>query len=256
METLFVKSLIPWILPPGLNIALMLFGMVCKRWWRRTGLTCFAVGLLTLYAFSTYEGSTVLRRWVEIYPALTPGELNETGAQAIVVMGGGRYPEGPEYGGETVSLATLARLRYAALIHRTTKLPVLVTGGRVYGETKAEADLMRQVATEELALPIRWVESSARNSAENALNSAPMLRQAGVERILLVTNAIHMRRSVAVFRSQGFEVVPAPTLVETSGDGTYGWLRGLSPSVSALEESTACLHEMIGLLWYRIRYGI
>ena len=54
-------------------------------------------------------------------------------AQAIVVLGGGRYRDAPEYGGDTVGEATLVRLRYAAKLHRETGLPLLVTGGKPEG---------------------------------------------------------------------------------------------------------------------------
>ena len=61
-------------------------------------------------------------------------------AGAIVVLGGGRYDEAPEYGDDTISLAGLRRVRYAAVLQRRTGLPVLVSGGSVYAEPLPESE--------------------------------------------------------------------------------------------------------------------
>ncbi len=55
------------------------------------------------------------------------------------------------------------------------------------------------------------LENESRDTHDNAVNSAQLLKARGMHRILLVTSAYHMRRSVALFEAQGLEVVPAPT---------------------------------------------
>src|SRR5580765_1139325 len=54
-------------------------------------------------------------------------------AEAIVVLGGGRYLDAPEYGGDTAGPSTLERLRYGAKLGRETRLPILVSGGKPGG---------------------------------------------------------------------------------------------------------------------------
>ena len=51
---------------------------------------------------------------------------------------------------------SLERVRYAARLHRDTGLPLLVTGGRLFGETGDEATLMKQALTEDFTVPVAF----------------------------------------------------------------------------------------------------
>jgi uncharacterized SAM-binding protein YcdF (DUF218 family) len=90
---------------------------------------------------------------------------------------------------------------------------------------QAEAVVARRVLQEEYGLAMRWVEDGSRDTQENAAFTARMLRPAGVRRIALVTDAIHMPRSVAEFRAAGFDVLPAPTgYPQPAGRPLLEWL--------------------------------
>ena len=52
---------------------------------------------------------------------------------AIVILGGGVRRHAAEYGGDTLGQLTLERVRYGARVARLTGLPVLVSGGSVFG---------------------------------------------------------------------------------------------------------------------------
>jgi uncharacterized SAM-binding protein YcdF (DUF218 family) len=131
-------------------------------------------------------------------------------AQAIVVLGAGLRRDGVEYGGDTLSRFGLERVRYAALLARETQLPVLVTGGRVYGR-RAEADVMQEVLEPEFSVPVRWVENEARNTHENALRSAKLLHHKGISRVLVVSHGVDTRRTRREFSSAGLEVISSAT---------------------------------------------
>jgi uncharacterized SAM-binding protein YcdF (DUF218 family) len=75
----------------------------------------------------------------------------------------------------------------------------------------------------------------------------------GVNRIVLVTSAWHMPRSVWCFESHGFEVIPAPVDYLTEQEA-YD-LRSYLPRWTTLSDSGQALHEYLGLLWYRLRYS-
>jgi len=55
------------------------------------------------------------------------------------------------------------------------------------------------------------LENDSENTAENAFYSAEILREKNIKTIILVTSAMHMPRSVALFEAQGLNVIPAPT---------------------------------------------
>ena len=95
------------------------------------------------------------------------------------------------------------------------------------------------------------LERSSRNTYDNALYTAVVLNNKNIKRILLVTSAFHMRRAVALFEKQGFDVVPAPTDYQrlVAPRVLPGWL----PSVDDLARTTIAIKEMVGFWVYRWR---
>jgi uncharacterized SAM-binding protein YcdF (DUF218 family) len=172
-------------------------------------------------------------------------------AQAIIILGGGTYSNAPEYAGEdTVSEATLARLRYGARLERKFNLPILVTGGNPAGDDTPEAWQMRVALQHDFGVPVRWIEENSNNTFENAQNSFKILDHENIRTIYLVTHAWHMPRSAAAFKLAGFNVIEAPTAYTTRHSTN---LLTFVPRAEALRESSIFCHEIIGLLWYRIK---
>ena len=175
-------------------------------------------------------------------------------ADAIVILGGGTYFLAPEYAGrDTVNETTLARLRYGARLQRETGKPVLVTGGKPQGNSVAEAQLMRASLEQDFQIPVRWTEEASDNTLENARFSFQALHEDGIKKIYLVTHAWHMPRSAETFRRAGFEVVEAPIAFTTRYQTD---LLAFLPRAEALHDSKIFVHEIIGLLWYRIQLAI
>jgi uncharacterized SAM-binding protein YcdF (DUF218 family) len=155
-----------------------------------------------------------------------------------------------EYGNDTLSGISLERLRYAAFLHRTSGLPILVTGGKPGGGTLAEGQIMQHILHSEYGIPTRWVEDAALTTWDNARLSAPLLHKSGVQRIALVTHAWHLRRAVPLFEAQGLGVVPAGIqFSSTRVDDIFDLL----PTPAGLRDSAFALHEWLGILWYKLR---
>lgn len=238
--------------PPGVGLLLVALGLLLQVRRPRLGTGVAAGGVILMVLLSMPVVAGHLLGALEIYPAVTAPLQGPDAPQAIVVLAGGRYPDAPEYGGvDTVSAATLVRLRYAAYLYRRTHLPVLVSGGTVFGRGVPESLLMRHVLKHDFSVPVQWTETRSRDTRENALFTSDLLRHAGVSRVYLVTQAWHMRRAVAAFSGTGIHVVPAPTAFTTPhGLGPY-W-RLYLPSAYALRESSRAVHEFLGLSWYLI----
>lgn len=242
------------MLPPGGLLVLALLGLLL--WRRPAGRAMVALAIIGLYALSTPLASMALADGLEQTPALSPELTTVPDADAIVVLGGGRQPDAPEYGGDTVNLWTLERIRYAARLHLAFGLPVLVSGGTPEPGMAPEAALMANALEQDFGVPVRWVEPHSRNTQENARYATQMLRSEGVEGIILVTMAMHMPRSLGAFARAGdLRVTPAPT-------GFMGKKSAAPPSVPAsllpdrysLLRSSMALHEYIGRLWYALHY--
>jgi uncharacterized SAM-binding protein YcdF (DUF218 family) len=255
MEVLLIKTLQTLLLPPGLMILLILAGYFLARRLPRTGMIMLFTGFGLLVLASLPFIANFNLRLLEGDTALSTAELAQPSAQAIVILSGGRNLNAPEYDYvDTVSMYTLERLRYGAWLHRHSGLPILVTGGKVFESSRpAEAELMRQILTEEFQVPVRWLETTSRNSWENAAFSQAILKTAGIERIYLVTQAWHMPRARMVFEAVGLQVLPAPTGF-LHGDGDAPLILDFLPSSDALLTNYYIAHELIGMAWYRLRY--
>ncbi|MES2535791.1 MAG: YdcF family protein [Pseudomonadota bacterium] len=248
---LFNTIVSAFLLPPLNLIVPGLLGVMLRKRWPRFGTTLIVVSLLGLLVLCTAAGARLFVAPLE--QRTTPlASARGSGAQAIVVLGGGRLRNAPEYGGrDSPSLIALGRLRYAARLHRETGLPVLVAGGVPDGASESEASVMARVLREEFSIPVKWLEQASDNTAENARFSAQLLKQANVQRILLVTDALHMPRSQTIFRKYGLQVVPAPTAF-----ASHNHLRPLDflPSGDGLRLSHYAMHEWVGQFWYWLRY--
>ena len=241
------NTLAAWLIPPGSVLLLAGWGLLHMRKYPSSGKAVAALALAALWALSTPWISRTLLQALEPEPA---DPLRAPPAQAIVVLGGGKYHAAPEYGADTVSEATLVRLRYAALLHRQTGKPVLVSGGSPEGSPVSEAQAMKSVLENEFKTPVAWTEAASNNTLENARASRALLAPLGINRVYVVTHAWHMPRSQWIFTQAGFDVVPAPTKFATSFGLT---LRDFMPQADGLQDSSRFFHEIIGLAWYRLR---
>jgi uncharacterized SAM-binding protein YcdF (DUF218 family) len=238
-------------LPPGGNILLAVVGFAFL--WRAAamGKTLLTISMLSLYLFSTPGFGSLLSATLERHPPVTAETNLGDYWQAIVVLGGGSRPSSPEYGTEVPRSRTLERIRFAATLHKRTGLPLLVSGGRVSaGTNKSEAQLMGEILLQDYGIKPRWIESDSHTTAENAIFSHSVLNADGVDKILLVTHAMHMRRAELAFGKQGFAVKPAPTIFRSVQAAS---LRNWLPNAEALRVTRDAFYEHIGFVWYLFR---
>jgi len=164
-----VKAL---VLPPTGLLLLSIAGLALAKRLPRLGHALAWTGVLALLVLSLPVVSGLLLETLDREPPFTVERAS--GAQAIVILGGGTRRNAPDYGGDTLGRLTLERVRYGANVARLTGLPVMVTGGSVLGG-EPEARLMREALQREFAIPVRWVEDRSRTTHENAMG-APLLR--------------------------------------------------------------------------------
>ncbi|HEY5497457.1 MAG TPA: ElyC/SanA/YdcF family protein, partial [Syntrophales bacterium] len=74
----------------------------------------------------------------------------------------------------------------------------------------------------------------------------------GRNRFILVTSAIHMPRSMALFRKFGMNPIPAPTNYMVVKQSRFH-PRAFFPGSDSLRKTEAAIHEYLGLIWMRIQ---
>jgi uncharacterized SAM-binding protein YcdF (DUF218 family) len=232
------------VLPPTSLALLALFALALWKSRPRLALALIAGSQVTMLALAMPVVANALARTLE--PAPVTAEALKR-AQAIVILGGGINRSAIDWGGVTVNDFTLQRLRYGARLSRESGLPVYVTGGVPPSASVAEGPLMADVLARDFGVSVRWIDRTAETTRENALMAAKDLKPQGIQRIALVTTAIHMPRSRQAFEAAGFTVSPAPT--DYAGQRPFDWYQ-LIPGPRALRLSHLSLREWISRGYY------
>jgi len=222
--------------------------------WRRKslGLTVATAGAGCLYLVSMPVFATLLIRSAVAMGGLAPRLPSNEPPGAIVVLsadvkrGAGPAPS------DAVGPLTLERLAEAARQQRCLGVPILVSGGPAGPPDQSAAALMSKALQEDFGVPVQWREDRSSNTFENAAFSAAILRQAGVHVALVIAHPWDMARALWSFRVAGYPVIPAPTPGEAQLSLS---LAAFLPQIPALRDSYYALHELIGLVWYRVRYA-
>ncbi|MBS0348545.1 MAG: YdcF family protein [Proteobacteria bacterium] len=247
----FLKKLLSaLVLPPLGPLLLVALGLLLLRRHPRMGKILAWGGLLAALLLVTPASVTPLVRGLEErFAPVDEARLRQ--ADAILILGGGTRNYAPEFGGRTVNRLTLERLRYGARLARHSGLPVMVSGGSTRPSQTPEAVLMKAALEDDFGIPVKWMEARSRDTRENAELSAAALLPAGIRRIVLVTHAAHMERSVEAFEHAGFQVMPAPTAnLAGPPDSNEGSV--LLPSMNTAYAGWYAVHEWLGLLAYRL----
>lgn len=240
---LLKKTLTPLVLPPTSLLLCILLGLILLRRWPRLGRAACWTGVLVLLTLSLPPTAELLVRSIAVDSAV--GSEAARSAQAIVILGGGATAA-PEYGGASVSTATLERVRYGAKLARELQLPVLVTGGSPLDRHPSEASLMAATLRQSFGVEPKWLEEKSVDTHQNAVMSAAMLKAAGIGRVLLVTHDLHERRALREFAAVNIDAVPA-SVSTVSGSGKWRFPQ-LLPNAYSLSLSSQALHEILGTL--------
>lgn len=255
MSILAGKLLTPLISPLGLALLLWLIGTgLSWRGWRAWGRGCRVAGCLLLIVLGCpLVGERLLHSLEAEYPLTLAAD--SPSAEAIVVLGGFTQP--PIYPRLSIDVDEgFDRLLHGMRLWRAGKAPLLVfSGGNIpylSGSQMTEAASLCSLALEYGIDPQAvLLEEVSRNTYENALFTTQILRQRGLNRVLLVTSASHMPRAVAVFRRQGLEIIPSPTDVQVVPRPFT--LLQLLPGMDALAYSTTAIKEQVGMWTYWLR---
>ncbi|MBI3134772.1 MAG: YdcF family protein [Bacteroidetes bacterium] len=98
------------------------------------------------------------------------------------------------------------------------------------------------------------VDSVSKNTYENAVESKKIIDQfPELQRILLITSALHMNRAEACFIKAGFENMTTFTTDHYTGrERGYRFDQWLIPNESVLSDWSKLIHEWLGYLTYSI----
>lgn len=246
-------------LPIALVLLLLAFVLLLAG-WRRTGLGGLVVALAWLWFWSLPVVADKVCGNLEFrYVPVAADSLQMPVADAIVVAGG-VFGSGLPYPHPNLNAAA-DRYWHAARLFHAGKAPwIIVSGGGRPGGTRPTEAASARLFLLDLGVPDGRIllEDRARTTRGNAVRVQAMARERGFGKLLLVTSALHMRRTEASFRALGMDIVPAATDFETNmatwaDVAEAGRLRRWLPSAHALSRNHRAWHELVGHGYYRLR---
>ena len=253
MSLLLSKLLSLLIQPFPLALLFLGSGALLAPWRPRFGWGLVVTGILVLWVFATPVVAHRMQAHLEGQFPPAPASAIDS-VDAIVVLGGAiRAEQAPRIQPDLTDSAD--RVWHAArLYHAGRARRIIASGGTMpwKDSTTAEAPAVVDVL-ESFGVPPEAVilESGSANTYQNARNTAAICRERGIQRIALVTSALHMRRALATFRSTGLDVIPAATDYHALGEtmDVLDW----APTAAALSRSRWTIHEYVGYVVYRWR---
>ena len=105
------------------------------------------------------------------------------------------------------------RLRHAVDLYQSGRVKLLVmTGGRGPGDSLAESEAGRGWAVAQ-GVPNEAivVETRSHTTEENFAYAVPLLAAHGIERVLVVSDPLHMRRAMRIAAAYGLDAHASPT---------------------------------------------
>ncbi len=241
-----LKLLYAWLLPPGIFLLVL---AALYFYYRKTK---YANGLLFLFLLIyllsvNVVSDKIIEPLENRYAQPVVSEVN--GAKAIVVLAGGSYDGVPDFDGTGQnSESSTVRLVAGLRLHRELHLPMVLSGGRLSDDIATEASLeyrfLKACGVEEQYL---IKEDRSRNTAENAKFVKQICQQRNFDKVILVTSAFHMPRSVAFFKREGVDVIPYPTDYKNSRNTRLNAF-AFTPKAENLYCSSLAMKEYLGLL--------
>jgi len=178
----------------------------------------------------------------------------------MVILNGGIYRPNRFNKCSEVGAVTFSRLSEGIKAFKQSSANNLVLSGAGSSsgtklDSQRDAEVMRNLAIQ-LGAPKDniIVETNSHNTMEHMIELAKLFPPEKKLKIGLVTSALHMLRSEKAFNKKfhSDSIVPIPVnYISSSPQLTF---RNVIPSSEALSESTYALHELIGIVWYSIRY--
>jgi uncharacterized SAM-binding protein YcdF (DUF218 family) len=258
---LFLSKLLPiFFYPLGLACLLMVVALIA--FWKRprVAIGAIATALFVLLIASNAAVSRSLVRSLE-WQHIPKGELPQVAA--IVVLGGAIKPKVPPR--PWVDLADRGdRILHGAQLYRQGKAPWLIfSGGRIDWKDNSDSE-SKDMAAIALAMGVPQSailqDPTSLNTYQNAVNVRNILDDKKIQRrVLLVTSAMHMPRSLLIFQRQGMNAIAAPTdflVTEDDFKPPDSWqeiIFNLLPDIENLGNTTSAIKEYVGIAVYRLK---
>ena len=261
------KTLPNLIYPAGFITLLILIGLIFCRSAKSKNTVLWILLIFVMIAGNKIPGAYLIRKLEQTYPPYDGSQK----ADAIIVLGGGTVTKsGPRQIVEVNGAGD--RMIYAVQLFRDGAADRLLLGGSYISWRDAVVETEKGVSSpasemkeimDMFGVPeeAMLIQDRSLNTAEEAVEDAEILKKLGLNKIILVSSATHMRRAVPLFEKQGLEVIPAPVDYAYSDQEWENLLRFdwatadtfIIPTIGNMSTLQSALKEYIGYYVYKFR---
>jgi len=244
------SKLLAFLIKPIIWVFILLIGALIFKAKRRKLL------IYTVSVFWVFSNGFLADEAARVWEIEQKGILNMQGQYEVGVILGG-------FSGYDAKIKMLDfnahadRVIFAEQLYHQGKIKKILISGRngmLINDGYLEAEeIKKYLINNKIPEQDIWIESTSRNTYENAQNSSILLKEQGIEDILLITSAIHMRRSLFCFEKANLNATPFSTdFTYKTRDFHLDYM--LLPSMEGFEKWQDLIHEWIGYIVYRIKF--
>jgi uncharacterized SAM-binding protein YcdF (DUF218 family) len=243
------KLLTVLIMPMSLIIIAFLLSFLIKK--RRKQLQVLAISLL--FFFSNPLISSLAMKWWEV-PPIVIESITKPYKIGVVLCGVTNPHQKPD---DRVHFNSGAdRIIHAVQLYKMGKIKkILITGGSgslLYPEDSESQDLYDFCMIAGVRKKDILLENKSRNTHENAMYSKKIIEREKVkEKVLLITSASHMRRSMACFAKEKIKLDPFTT-DNSSAEFEFTPNRLIIPSDGSIGAWGTLFKEWLGMVAYKL----
>lgn len=231
---------------------LVVAGLVCRLVnYKRSARSLFVgAGVVFLLVATPFVPIKLLDSLESQYEPIYADQLSDREAfYHIVVLGKGHGFDDRLPVNSLLSSGALGRLAEGIRLHRQLPNSTLILSGYSSSGRTPQAEVLRDTA---LLLGVEEENTLMQTEPGNTLEEAMVYaeRFSGREKVILVTSAVHMPRSVMLFERAGIEVIPSPANYRLKGSWRNVWF-GL-PSMGNIEKLRSAIFEYAAIVKYKI----
>lgn len=252
----YLTKILPLLLMPvPVALAAVLLALIfIARGNRKPAVYCLVLSLLVLWLSSLPVVASQLLLSLESQHRPIAVE-NVPASDCIVVLGGALEPPTPPRA--DIELTDSAdRVYQAAKLYRAGKGKTIIVAAGNQPWARHPVSEAQQIGD----LLVEWgvppdsvvLDTRSKNTRENAINAAALIRQRGCRSSLLVTSAWHMPRALAAFSKVGADLFPVPVDMRLVQEDR-GSVAQFIPRADALAMTSQALLEWMGIWVYRFR---
>ena len=173
------------------------------------GYVGYVAGSIAWYAERTLTASTHLVRDADIFYTNTNTDTNTNVsplADAAIVLGAAVWDGQP-------SPVFEERIKHGIWLYQHQRVNTLIfTGGVGAGDTQSEAQVAKEYAIAH-GVPASAIllEGRSKYTRENLRFIQPVIVEAGVQTVLIVSDPLHMKRAMRMATDFGLQAKPSPT---------------------------------------------